>query len=785
MFLLSEVAIQTEEFLAGLNLLACYDFLEQSCEYILKKLSIMQKHSECPEECREVVGSLMFAAARFSDLPELRDLRDALQERYDSSLEHFVNRKFFERLAMKPPTIDLKIQLLEDIASELSIKWDSRGFQQRMMANPSAPAHNQVKKQEAIHDCGTAYNLCIDNETVINSIKRDQSLKEKSELKIDQRKAKSGGENYLMRKDELGQRSLGGVEPAGNGGKLHMASEENPSKRDNYNMTPRGRREKGELSRDKLRAKSGRENYPKRKDELDDLSFGRSESTTNNGKSCMGREHSTHRRGNYDVTPVGGLEDGEFSSDGLRTKNGGLQVKNGRDNYDHLLFGRGDCDSTVYSCKPHSFSEKSTAWGETCDISPHHRSELTSRLNGKEDTVQRRDGHGSSRGKRPDLIDKQNTPRIETYSINPHHRGEQADDRNELTRINGKEDTIHRRNRHGSSSRGERLEVSDDIYGAQNNRVYGFTKSFEYDSIADDNHEKLPTTRDGKHVFSAGYRDCKEPNAAKPPKIIAEEDTDKLKINSSYALPPPYVKSKDKLVPPPYMKTVKAKKVSSNHGGISADPTAHKMDDLEGRSARIRPEEDHSTYEDLGAGHARLRSNGHEKDVAYWNGIPLPKPRSMRRKHSKSSSSRDDLGDSEDSEVVKRSSTSRRRDHSNKGLQILFNEEHKQRDDEERKIDKLLLHYSRKPLTYDQEMLRRKQKLHAREAPRNGFNEEEASGLPARSVSLPREQLTSKEQVKVYARANSFQPDKPAGHVHPKLPDYDDLAARFAALKGR
>lgn len=47
---------------------------------------------ECPEVCREAVSSLMFAAARFSDLPELRDLRDAFQERYGNSIEHSVNQ---------------------------------------------------------------------------------------------------------------------------------------------------------------------------------------------------------------------------------------------------------------------------------------------------------------------------------------------------------------------------------------------------------------------------------------------------------------------------------------------------------------------------------------------------------------------------------------------------------------------------------------------------------------------------------------------------------------------
>lgn len=48
---------------------------------------------ECPEDCREAVSSLIFAAARFSDLPELRDLRDTFLERYGNSLECFVNQK--------------------------------------------------------------------------------------------------------------------------------------------------------------------------------------------------------------------------------------------------------------------------------------------------------------------------------------------------------------------------------------------------------------------------------------------------------------------------------------------------------------------------------------------------------------------------------------------------------------------------------------------------------------------------------------------------------------------
>lgn len=48
-------------------------------------------HRECPDEAKEAISTLIFAAARFSDLPELCDLRRAFNERFGGSMESFVN----------------------------------------------------------------------------------------------------------------------------------------------------------------------------------------------------------------------------------------------------------------------------------------------------------------------------------------------------------------------------------------------------------------------------------------------------------------------------------------------------------------------------------------------------------------------------------------------------------------------------------------------------------------------------------------------------------------------
>ncbi|CAK7338014.1 unnamed protein product [Dovyalis caffra] len=48
---------------------------------------------ECPEECEEVVQSLIYAAPRFFEFPELQDLHSAFIDIYGPPLESFVNKE--------------------------------------------------------------------------------------------------------------------------------------------------------------------------------------------------------------------------------------------------------------------------------------------------------------------------------------------------------------------------------------------------------------------------------------------------------------------------------------------------------------------------------------------------------------------------------------------------------------------------------------------------------------------------------------------------------------------
>jgi hypothetical protein len=118
-------------------------------------------------------------------------------------------------------------------------------------------------------------------------------------------------------------------------------------------------------------------------------------------------------------------------------------------------------------------------------------------------------------------------------------------------------------------------------------------------------------------------------------------------------------------------------------------------------------------------------------------------------------------------------------------------------DDEERMMDKLLKHYSKKGLDREERKERdrqeRKERVKSRiprpraEQPADGVREhsnKECAVMPRpeRATSLPPESGSPKAKRKAPVRSISMQPEMSRGNVHPKLPDFEELADRIKAL---
>ncbi|XP_024972113.1 uncharacterized protein LOC112510991 [Cynara cardunculus var. scolymus] len=122
----------------------CYESIEQFCTVISNHLAVMNNQSECPEECREAVPSLMYAAARVAGLPELLELRNLFSGRYGNSLESFINKEFVKLFKPDHPTKDMKIQMMKEIALEHGIDWDPDSSE-RKSYKPTSSKHDSSK----------------------------------------------------------------------------------------------------------------------------------------------------------------------------------------------------------------------------------------------------------------------------------------------------------------------------------------------------------------------------------------------------------------------------------------------------------------------------------------------------------------------------------------------------------------------------------------------------------------------------------------------------------------
>lgn len=107
----------------------------------------------------EAVSTIIFAAARFRDLPELCHLRQVFTKRYRDHMDSSVNAEvlilfcpfpsnttissfffflisliinfsfqFAGRIRKKTFSKEEKLQFMQDIAEEFSVKWDSKAF---------------------------------------------------------------------------------------------------------------------------------------------------------------------------------------------------------------------------------------------------------------------------------------------------------------------------------------------------------------------------------------------------------------------------------------------------------------------------------------------------------------------------------------------------------------------------------------------------------------------------------------------------------------------------------
>ncbi|KAF2928181.1 uncharacterized protein [Oryza sativa Japonica Group] len=665
-----------------MNHASCYDMIEQFCEYIGKQLNSLQKQGDCPQETREAVSTLIFAAARFPDLPELCDLRHIFTERYGHFLEPFVSLEylqFVQKLDNKVFTNEEKIQAMQSVSEELLVDFDIKAFKIKLWATP------ETKHDLPAKDSKKQVELAVP----LSSKKGDDAAPSgrKSEA------ATLGHKNKL----EASLKQQKDVHPVADG-------------------------------IDRLRENTRRQHA--------DKSDGKGHVEKPVSDSEMKRRNiqkEVQKANKKDVRPCEKelMEAVELDLNGLPKKEfGSLKVPEAESKKTFAL--------NVKPKKDNDLEKENES-----NLGHHHRSHIPCAAD-----------HADS-GLRTLGLDKQGL-----QSVNPLN-GNTKNRMPPYSKLDG--------------STGKKCSEKEENTGCLNARPH---------HLADKGNpvqDRQPVPERAAYVRPPYIKpklnmetvndDPAERAASDYSKRAIPEQTDHLSdkdplrpvsVRSKYAKPPAPAAVYDEA---PANEKVSSRTPSShrrhtsrqnavNDGSARRDgsrqPHGGKgMDDVNGENVQRTPS-------------SRPRHSGRRNGALYtedYDGF-------MQRHKSEEDEAAIDFGN-----LLPRTGNGHRR-HKSRNTDARSGV-----DEEERMMDKLLRHYSKKGL--DAEI---------NPAPTNKAEEQsEQKGSmhpPGRAISLPGESVCRDEDVKFPARSTSLQPDCPKTvHVHPKMPDFDELAARVRALR--
>eukprot|EP00252_Welwitschia_mirabilis_P020046 TRINITY_DN4812_c0_g1_i1.p1 TRINITY_DN4812_c0_g1~~TRINITY_DN4812_c0_g1_i1.p1 ORF type:complete len:988 (-),score=172.49 TRINITY_DN4812_c0_g1_i1:850-3813(-) len=114
------------------KMLRVYDLIETYCQRVRKQLSSLHKNRTCPQDIKEAISNLIFAAASCAEIPELQALRGVFATRYGDEFavaavqvhaDSGVNKEMVENLSAKEMCKAEKIKLLKEIANKIGLSW--------------------------------------------------------------------------------------------------------------------------------------------------------------------------------------------------------------------------------------------------------------------------------------------------------------------------------------------------------------------------------------------------------------------------------------------------------------------------------------------------------------------------------------------------------------------------------------------------------------------------------------------------------------------------------------
>ncbi|XP_021887947.1 dentin sialophosphoprotein-like [Carica papaya] len=124
--------LRVEQVIREQNMLDAFVMIENYCHLLIERVVLIQKNKErdCPDELKEAISSLIFAASRSGEFPELQQIRGELTSKFGKDMavrsvelrnNCGVDPKMIQKFSTRRPSLENKMKILKEIASANNI----------------------------------------------------------------------------------------------------------------------------------------------------------------------------------------------------------------------------------------------------------------------------------------------------------------------------------------------------------------------------------------------------------------------------------------------------------------------------------------------------------------------------------------------------------------------------------------------------------------------------------------------------------------------------------------
>lgn len=122
--------IRVEHVIKEQNMLDVFVMIESYCNLLIERINLIEQERVCPHELREAISSLLYAASRCGEFPELQEIRAVMTTRFGKEFAASavelrnncgVNRKMIQKLSTRQPSLENRMEVVKEIASEHNI----------------------------------------------------------------------------------------------------------------------------------------------------------------------------------------------------------------------------------------------------------------------------------------------------------------------------------------------------------------------------------------------------------------------------------------------------------------------------------------------------------------------------------------------------------------------------------------------------------------------------------------------------------------------------------------